>query len=269
MTHSPTNGLWVITLINVLVLGMATLITMFVTHLPDMNARGIVLFAVAGFLINVIGRPLLYKSIRINGSSKAVAIKNSAPIFTLVFALVFLQEQIALMPMIGIVCIFTGLFIMGFFTFRETSVRGLRYGYMYAFLAAIGYGIGQGLTKEAMNVMLEPVLGAFIGTIVALIVLTLYEWKINREPPHIFIKVAFSYPHYIWAGILTGFALLFFYLSTSLIYVSYSVAILAVDPVITVILGKLFLKKEENIPTILFIVGIFVFVGAGLISLFG
>ncbi|MBM7094395.1 DMT family transporter [Bacillus sp. H-16] len=269
MTHSTTNGLWVITLMNVLVLGAALLAASFIKEPPQLTVNGILLFATAGFLINVIGRPLLYKSIRINGSSKAVAIKNSAPVFTLIFALFFLHERIAPGPMIGIICILTGLFVLAVFTFKEDRTKVQRSGYLYALLAAVGYGFGQGLTKEAMNVLYEPVLGAFIGTVIALFVLTVYETFRTDNSFFVFMKASFRYPHYIWAGILTGFALLFFYLSASLIYVSYSVAILAVDPVITVILAYFFLKKEETIPPVLLIVGILVFIGAGLISLLG
>jgi drug/metabolite transporter (DMT)-like permease len=72
--------------------------------------------------------------------------------------------------------------------------------------------------------------------------------------------------HYIWAGLLTSSAFLLFYLSVFYIHVSYSVVILAADPVFTVILGRFFLKKEESISPMIILVTILVFFGAGIIS---
>ncbi|WP_096435170.1 DMT family transporter [Alteribacter populi] len=269
MSHSQYNGVWIITLINVIVLGHVLALAVIFGSLPNLNRTGVILFAVAGFLINVVGRSLLYSSIRINGSSKAVAIKNSAPAFTVLFAVVVLHEQITLWPWVGISLIMVGLLLLGVRFFQEGAKVAQRSGYWLALAAAVAYGLGQGLTKQAMEYMYEPILGVFLGCLTAFLFLSVIE--AGKGNIRSFIRANFQKinKYYVCAGVLTSLALLLFYLSVSYILVSYSVAILAIDPVLTVILSKFFLKKEEKVSFLILIVAVLVFIGATIVSLMG
>lgn len=270
MSNSKENGVWIITFINVLILGVIFLSTLIVNgKFQSVNMIGLVLFACSGLLINVVGRIMLYSGIRQIGSSKAVAIKNSAPIFTLFFAIFIIKEHITYWPWIGIFLILLGLFLLGIEFFQNGLQSTNHLGYWIAFGSAAGFGLGQGLSKYAMHFVNHPVLGVFVSTFIAFLCLTVIEvWRGNFIP---FLKenIYNANKYYIVAGILTSVALLFFYMSISYIHVSYSVAILATDPVFTVILGKLFLKKEENISPLLMIVTVLVFIGAVVISITG
>ncbi|TMW73388.1 DMT family transporter [Alteribacter natronophilus] len=268
MQKSAHNGLWTITFVNTAILASALLIMAFFKGWPDVNRQGIILFAAAGFLINMVGRPLLYASIRMNGSSKAVAIKNAAPVFTVLFAVTIIGEQITPGPWTGIGLIFAGLFILAVQLFREDPETARRTGYVLALFSAVSYGIGQALTKEAMNVLYEPILGVFLGVLISFVLLTVVEIFKVHDSVSLFLKFHFRSTHFIWAGVLTSFALLFFYLAVSLTYVSYAVAILAADPVLTVIFARILLKKEEAVTPLTILTAILVFAGAGTLALF-
>jgi DME family drug/metabolite transporter len=270
MAHSQHNGVWIITFINAVVLGFVLLAYLLISgKSQSITMTGLLLFAASGILINVIGRIMLYSGIRQIGSSKAVAIKNSAPVFTLIFAIFIIKEQIGFWPWVGISLILIGLFLLGIQFFREGIKFTKRSGYMIALFAAVGFGLGQGLSKHAMFYLDNPYLGVFVGTSVALLCLTFIEGVKGS----LISTVKSCYTNvnklYIWAGILTSFAHLFFYISVSYIHVSYSVAILAADPVFTVILSTFFLKKEESLSGVLILVAILVFIGAGIISIMG
>jgi DME family drug/metabolite transporter len=271
MAHSKDNGVWIITLINAVVLGIVFITYLLATDVaPIINITGLILFAVSGILINVIGRITLYSGIRQIGSLKAVAIKNSAPVFTLVFAIIIIKEQISLWPWVGISLILLGLLLLGIQYFRQEEKDAQRSGYLVALCAAVGFGLGQGVSKSALFYLSDPFLGVFVSTCAALLCHSAIEAIRGKLIP--LITSSFTThinKHYIWAGFLTSTALLLFYLSASYIHVSYSVAILAADPVLTVILGRFFLKKEENISPMIILVAILVFLGAGIISVMG
>lgn len=83
MKHSEHNGVWIITFINTLVLGVFFFISLFLFEVSlNLHLLGLIFFIFCGLLINVVGRGLLYMGIRQIGSSKAVAIKNLAPVIT-------------------------------------------------------------------------------------------------------------------------------------------------------------------------------------------
>ncbi|MCD8508595.1 MAG: EamA family transporter [Bacillus sp. (in: Bacteria)] len=170
-------------------------------------------------------------------------------------------------PFTGMILIFVGLFLLGIQFFQEQTEHLQRSGYYISLCCAIGFGLGQGLSKQAMKYMPNPFFGVFIGTLAALVCLTLIEIWRGRIRKH--LSSAKTNPFYIWAGLLTSLALLFFYLSVSHIPVSYAVAILAIDPVLTVILVTFFLKKEETISKTIVFVTSLVFIGAVIISLTG
>ncbi|ADU29568.1 DMT family transporter [Evansella cellulosilytica] len=268
MHHSEHNGVWIITFINMLILGIILLVSIYLLDVPiSLHPLGLTIFILSGIFINVFGRGLLYMGIRHIGSSKAVAIKNSAPIITFIFAIVVINEQITMFPFIGIVLIFTGLILLGIQFFHQSSQQIYKLGYVISLLSAFGYGIGQGMSKQAMEYVPNPFLGVFVGILAAFVVLTIIEASRGKIRKH--LHSARENPYYIWAGVTTSLALLFFYLSVSYIPVSYAVAILAVDPVLTVILVSFFMKKEESVSKLVVFVATIVFLGAVIISLTG
>ncbi|MBU9712187.1 DMT family transporter [Evansella tamaricis] len=269
MSHSKHNGVWFITFVNVIILGVILLLSLYVFNFPLLlDSKGLFIFLVSGVLINVMGRGLLYKGIRQIGSSKAVAIKNSAPVITFLFAVFVIDEQITKWPFIGILLLFFGLLLLGIQFFKEGVHQPVhRGGYYIALLSAIGYGLGQGLSKEGIAYLPNPYVGVFVGSLGAFLLLTIIEGCRGKLVEH--FKSSSGNPYYLWAGVLTSLALLLFYLSVSYIPVSYAVAILAVDPVLTVILVSLFMKKEELISKLIILVSILVFAGAVIISLTG
>lgn len=75
--------------------------------------------------------------------------------------------------------------------------------------------------------------------------------------------------YYIIGGIMTSFTVLAFFLSLWFTHVAYVGAIVAVEPVLTVMLSRWFLTKEEIISPEVIISASIIFLGAGVISFTG
>src|SRR5690606_36850843 len=85
-THGD-NGVFITMLINVSVLALVFFIfRVFTGDFVPFDATGFFFYVLAGFLTTFMGRVALFSAIRHIGSSRAVVIKNTAPLFTVVFA---------------------------------------------------------------------------------------------------------------------------------------------------------------------------------------
>lgn len=264
------NGMLVTLFVNFVVLGLSLLIFRLTAHNPSsFNLTGFSLFVLAGLLTTLLGRSMFYAGIRRIGSAGAAAIKNSAPIFTLIFALVILNEKVDGWPLVGISFIFLGLFFQGYTLYRgeRNSINYL--GQLFALCAAIGFGVGQGVRKQALGYFNDPFAGAFISSVVALIGFSVIEvWK-RGMGESIINHFTIKNKYYILGGLMTSFAVLSFFLSLWFTHVAYVGAIVAVEPVLTVMLSRLFLTKEETITLEVITSSSIIFLGAGIISFTG
>jgi DME family drug/metabolite transporter len=264
------NGIYMSMFSGVIVIGVGLIVYRLMSANPaPSNVKGILLFAAAGFFTMLLGRSMLFAGIRRIGSSRAAAIKNSAPIFTLVFAITVLHEKIGFWPWIGILFIFGGLFLQGYRLFREQGDGRNGAGLLFSLFAALGFGIGQGGRKLAMGEFADPFAGAFIGSLLALIGLSLIEvWKgqfVQSFKQNIFS----SNRYYIWGGISSSFAVLSFFSALLFTKVAYVGAIAASEPVLTVLFSWLFLKRAEVLTPAIIYSALVIFFGACLISFTG
>lgn len=148
MKDSATdNGVLITFLINFLFLGTAAFIYRFFIETVSITLAGVLYFVLAGILTTFIGRFTLFKSFRRIGATKGTAIKNSAPLFTIVFALIFLNEALSIVSGIGIGFVLFGLFIQGYYLFsygnHQLTKMQLndRRGYLLALTAAVAFAI--------------------------------------------------------------------------------------------------------------------------------
>src|SRR5690606_9937645 len=78
------NGVYLSIIINVLMLGVVYgIVLLFRTEPIPWKSSAILGFIVAGLFTTLLGRTSLFAAIRQIGSSRAAAIKNGAPIFTI------------------------------------------------------------------------------------------------------------------------------------------------------------------------------------------
>lgn len=266
-TSEKDNGVFMSIIVNVAVLGLAWAIYRLVSEdLSSPTALGILFFVLAGIFSTFFGRATLFAGIRRVGPSRAVALKNTAPVFTLLFAVLVLNEAYGVWPWVGLFLIFAGLGLQGlqFFSNSESNINKL--GLIFSILAAVGFGIGQGLRKQAMFHYSDPFAGAFIGAAVAFISFSISEAIKGNFTELVKTNLQFKNKFYILSGIMTSMAVLSFFISIQYIHVAYAGAIAAVEPVLTVIFSKIFLKEEEEISPVVIAIALLIFLGAGVIA---
>ena len=264
------NGVFMSIIVNVILFSGGWVIYRLMNHdLPAPTVLGVLLFVFAGICTTFLGRVTLFAGIRNIGPSRAVALKNSSPVFTLLFAIFILQESIGFWPWIGLLLIFAGLAIQGVQLFKQGNQLFNYLGFLLSILAAVSFGIGQGFRKQAMFYFPDPFTGALIGAIIALVSISIHEMTKGTFINTVKTNLRFQNKHYIISGVMTSFAVLSFFFSLKFIHVAYAGAIAAVEPVLTVILSSIFLKSEEKVSLTVVISAIFIFLGAGTIAFTG
>lgn len=264
------NGVFMSITVNVAVLGLAWPVSrLFSDDFPSPTGLGMLLFVLAGICTTFFGRSMLFAGIRRVGPSRAVALKNTSPVFVLVFAILILNESYGVWPWLGLLLIFAGLGLQGLQLFTQSESKMNQLGLLFSILAAIGFGIGQGFRKQAMLLFADPFAGAFIGATVALLIFSISEAMKGKFVEVVKTNFQSLNKYYICAGVMTSMAVLTFFLSIQYIHVAYAGAIAAVEPVLTVIFSKIFLKAEEQINPLVIATAVLIFLGAGVIAFTG
>ncbi|WP_083910680.1 DMT family transporter [Salsuginibacillus kocurii] len=255
MERSPEdNGVFMTLTVNILMLGVAALGYRLLIESVPFSLTGFGWFILAGIFTTFLGRTTLFKSIRLIGPTRGTAIKNSAPLFTILFAVTFFNERMEGMALWGALLVLIGLFIQGYFMVRtegEQSQAAVkkdeRVGYMIALLAALTFGLGQVFRKPGVDAFPDPFFGAFVSAVVAFVALTtLQSFKTNVKAQFIY-QIKNRNLYYAGAGVATGAAMISFFTGITYIEVSYVSVIAALEPLLTIILATLFLKGKERI----------------------
>jgi drug/metabolite transporter (DMT)-like permease len=260
------NGVFATLFINVLTLSLIYIFIVITREAtPTFSGIGILYFVIAGLLTAFLGRVTLFGAIRKIGSSRAAAIKNSAPVFTIVFAVSVIGEHISFWAGIGTAILLLALFVQArhdfILTKNEAKGTGSGRGIFLAVVAAIGFGFGQAVRKQGIIHYADPILGALIGSAFALVTFSLMEAFNKRLHLTVINNFKSINMHFIIGGVVSGLAQAAFFISIFYTNVSYTSVIVSIEPVLTVILAKMFLAKEEIINVRIGVTACAVFVG--------
>ena len=234
------------------------------------SMRGMLYFMLAGFCTAFLGRVFLLAGIRRIGSSRAAALKNAAPIFTTLAAVLLLGERISPGAGLGMAVIFAALFLQAVSDFRKSASLErdrTRSGVALALCSAVCFGLGQVARKQGVLDYADPLFGSLVGSVFALAVFTLLEAAKGRLAETWRRNFRRLNPYFIAAGAATGIAQISFFLSIMFTHVSYTSTVAALEPIFTVLLGKWLLGREEAITWRLGLTACSVFLGTYLIIL--
>lgn len=126
-------------------------------------------FVAAGFFAPGIGQTLGYVGIERIGVARSMPIVNSAPIFSSIFAVLFLDEVWVLQNIFG-----TGLVILGVIVLssgKPANGQWRKLDIVYPILAALAFGISTTLRKTGLMVVERPILAAAVTVGTGLFVL--------------------------------------------------------------------------------------------------
>ncbi|MBS7530861.1 DMT family transporter [Hazenella sp. IB182353] len=276
------NGLFITVLMNVILLGLLCIVNILLRGWnPQFSWKAFIFFALAGLCTTGVGRLTLFSSISYIGPSKASAIRNTTPIFTTMFALLFLAEEVTLIPAIGMALLLGGILNEGFrlsnsttakhqqtqFSSSMDSKRYQNIGFGFALFAAFIFGVGQGIRKQGLIEMDDAFFGVWVGALASFIFVLLYQSARRELITNIKNNFTVVNPYFMIAGVLTSLGPLFFFLAAQTMQVTYVSVIAAAEPLITVFISTVIFSGLESISKYTWLSIALMFFGTVLISI--
>ncbi|HEX6300399.1 MAG TPA: DMT family transporter [Acidimicrobiia bacterium] len=252
--HRPhDDGLLMTVLVNVLVLGTISL----TVKAPNWSTAGVVGLAVGGVLGSLMGRSANLRGVRLVGATRTSAFMTGTPLVAAVAGSIVLGETVDLVDGVGGLFVIAGLLALVRSRATPTSVldgvatsadrKTIRLGFIFAAAAPVFFGLSFVVKKWGLLRYDSAVLGAFIGAITALlfvISLDVLAKRFRRRMSENFGRIPWWF---VGAGVAMSGALLtqfaaFSYLEAWLVGV-----LQGTQGIWALILGWLFIRKEERI----------------------
>ncbi len=148
----------------------------------DIPLRAVWSFVAAGVVGGSLGKIFYNKAIEKVGASKAVSIKNSDPIISVLFLVLILGEEMTLSIAIGVSLIVAGVLVITRTTTRGNGKASRLSYYFYPLLAVLCYGITPLFKKIGMVAADLPTVGALITQSTAMIVILTLGRLLNIRP---------------------------------------------------------------------------------------
>lgn len=249
----PDGGLLVTVVLNAAILSLLVGIQLPLGVHPLLNPGGVAVFVLAGLLTTYLGRRLQFATIHRIGPGRAAGYRITSPAFTMVLAVAFLEEQLGPGALGGVVIAIVGLWLLTSASAANLSAssapgRAERSGPILGLLAAASFGAGHAARKGGLSLIPSPYLGAWIGSIVALVA----SIAQLRSRGQLGATLAAALRPIEWnlvtAGVLSGAAQLALYISFYYAPVSLASALSATEPLFTVALARFLLPADQGVP---------------------
>lgn len=300
------NGMLLTTVVNVTLLSSGVSVY-YATGgaTPEWNTIGFAWFVIAGVLTSLFGRGTLFAGIRHIGSSRAAAIKNTAPVVTVAVAVFFIGESLSGTASLGIAAVFSGLLLLVYDTFRRHQDSRMRkprtdeeadrsaletvgstgkdaarrerssssvasslvIGTLFSVLAAVFFGSGQAVRKIAIEYMPEAALGAMIASWAALLSYLTMSAMRGRFRSEFKSSFGTLRPYFWLAGIASTVGQVSFFIAITFAQVSYVSVIAASETLLTLMLSAVLVRHSEKLTFRVSIAAVCVFFGAAIIAL--
>jgi drug/metabolite transporter (DMT)-like permease len=200
----------------------------------------IAFFAASGILSSTLGRITNYLSIQRLGVAVSASIIGSSPLFTALFAILFLGDDVSLPVMLGAILIVGGVVITSF------TGGGGRLGGMALLIpvvSAVFYGASSPTLKAGLRVLPEPILGAVVGSAASFLSYLLYLTA-SRELGQVKITRG-CLPYFVGSGVVVSAAWVAMYTAMDLGSVSVVSVIVGANPLFSLLLSWLLLRNEK------------------------
>jgi drug/metabolite transporter (DMT)-like permease len=232
--------------------------------LPPLTVMGFFLFALAGLFTSFTGRSFNYAAIRALGPSRSTSFRASSPLITICLAFAFLSERFTPLQFVGAACVIGGVSILSREVIGRTDLEVRNKfvpvssepvnrpkrpitGILCALGSALSFGTGHFLRKLALQEVPSPYWGLAVGTTaawLALVAHTALRGRLNEA-----FKNNFNFQHLPWfyviAGVLATSGQLLLYLAIYWTEVSVAMVLASSEPLVTLLISRLLLGKEE------------------------
>jgi drug/metabolite transporter (DMT)-like permease len=216
------------------------------TDFQTANLTGIALFALGGLLTPGLVRLFYYNGLKKLGTSVNSSIFSVYPLYTALFAVLFLSEILTPQNWVGVVSIAIGVMIMqlGFRTSNNGN-KPLARNIMFPILGGLTLGISAILRKAALDLFNAPVLGVAVAYTFSFL---LYAVMLAASKP----KRAELSPRrdlrLFWlAGVGQAVSWILSFYALSFEQVAVITPLLSVEPLFVILLAYLYLREQEQV----------------------
>ncbi len=227
-------------------------------------------FIIAGVLAPGCARVLSYKGLETLGMTINTPIINAESLFSVVMALIFLNEPMNWSMLTGILGVVCGLVLLGHETGQEKGLHVLkrfRYRYLvYPMMASIFYGVSVFFRKLGLNVLNSPILGAAFTSGTSWCILAIILKASGNDRKLLQIKKE-SLVYFLVGGGVTCVAWLSLFHALSMGRIVIVTPIAASYSFVTLLLSYLLLREVERFSLKIGIATVLIVGGIALLSL--
>lgn len=280
-SNSAANGAFLSMLLTFLMTGFIWVILFILSDRPPINTAGIICFFIAGVLSVFIGRTFLYAAIDYLGSVRVSAVEKLSPFFTIIIAVVILNEPITTAIVLGGLCIFIGLSLMFLQNIqmqveqgvtlqkkkekqeKPSVVRKLTHiGYCFGIIASLSYAFGHTFRKEGLIHLPDPFLGTALGALVGILLYLIFA-IFNKKYRDTVISTFTTFNLWLFlAGISLSFGQTMLFVAINYTEVSRVVLIISAETIVTICASIWIFKTKEGITRLTIFAALLMLVGA-------
>jgi drug/metabolite transporter (DMT)-like permease len=269
------SGMIVTLLVNNVIYGIGLLVIYLSGKWASLQPGALVWFVLAGMLTSFLGRYLLFESVKINGPSRAGTYKVASPVFTLFIGMFIIGEQVNRGSLAGAVISLVGLYIISAQDFFRKETAGgpgkkrkaVNTGVLIGLASGLSFAVGIAARKVGLEIWPSAVGGAFIGSLTAS-ALTMISFALTKKSIPWRRLLGKDSVNYVYSGLCTGVAILCFFVALQYATVSIANVVASLEPLFTIVLSYLILRKKEVITGRLVGGALLVTVGAALIFIY-
>ena len=176
-TGNPNDGAFLSVIMTVL-LALGLFLIFEKASIPDPRdpvfLTGVLWFCMAGLFAMVFGRTLVFKSIGLLGVTRGTTVKKLNPFFSIVLAVIFLNEVLIGPELIGVLALATAIFLLISDKSRkyeyETENKPKKWSailplYVPGLLSCMAYAVSYIARKNGLITMGSPAFGTFVSAL--------------------------------------------------------------------------------------------------------
>ena len=257
---TPMTGVIVGSIVQMILLS-----ALLIVNPPEaFNWTAIGLFVASGIFASTLGRLFNFTSIERLGVPLSAAIIGSNPLFSTLFAAMFLGEQVAANTLLGTILVVAGIAVA---RSGGQAVKGLRgRDLVLPIAAATFYGAASVTRKAALNILPDSVFGAVIGAMSSLVVYSIYL-IVTRRTRDLQINWVGS-RFFVVNGVVLTLAWLSMFTALTTGKVSVVTALGGTSPLFAVLLSAILLRDSEELNLRIAVGCLAIVAGAAVITLF-
>ena len=238
-TSNPLTGAIVGALVQVMIIAFVLIFNM-----PEyINWTAVAYFIVSGLLASTLGRLFNYAAIERLGVSLASTIIGSSPLFSTIFAVLFIGEKVAMSTIVGSLLIVGGIGIIRGLERSDSTINNS--ALLIPIGASVFYGASSVVRKIGLNLQPDSTFGALIGAGSSLISFAIYlvatgrleEVRLDDE----------SKKYFVTSGVVVSLGWLSMFTALAVGKVSVVSALIGSNPLFSIFLSLIFLRGSEEL----------------------